>query len=82
MDKRKINVGPSPIWKKEGWTGLDHKTSKVDKDAIIGDAQNIPVAAGDCSVLFCSHLIEHIPHYKFEKCLVEFNRVLEKDGVV
>ena len=82
MNKKKINIGPSPIWKKDGWIGLDHKTSKVDGDAIIGDAGNIPVEPKSCSILFCSHLIEHIPHYKFEKCLVEFNRVLEKDGVI
>ena len=82
MNKKKINIGPSPIWKKDGWIGLDHKTSKVDRDAIIGDAGNIPVDPKSCSILFCSHLIEHIPHYKFEKCLVEFNRVLEKDGVI
>ena len=82
MNNIKLNVGPSPIWKKDGWLCLDHKPSKVDNESIIGDASNIPLDPESCSILFCSHVIEHIPHYKLEECLVEFNRVLQKDGKI
>ncbi len=82
MNGIKLNVGPSPIWKKDGWMTLDHKPSRVDQHAILGDADNIPVEADSCKTIFCSHVIEHIPNYKFEKILVEFNRVLETDGIV
>jgi len=78
----KLNVGPSPIWKKEGWTGLDHKPSRVGASTILGDADSINISSGGCTTIFTSHVIEHIPHYKFEKCLLEFNRVLEKDGII
>ena len=78
----KLNIGPSPIWQKEGWTSLDHKLSKVDKNAIKGDAENIQLESESCATVFCGHLIEHIPHYKLEKCFVEFNRVLKKDGII
>lgn len=82
MNGIKLNVGPSPIWKKDGWVTLDHKPSRVDQHAILGDADNIPLEAGSCKTIFCSHVIEHIPNYKFEKVLLEFNRVLEKDGII
>ena len=82
MSGIKLNVGPSPIWKKNGWVCLDHKPSKVDNESIIGDASSIPLDPESCSILFCGHLVEHIPHYKLEECFVEFNRVLEKDGVI
>ena len=82
MNKTKLNVGPSPIWKKDGWITLDHKLSRVDQKAILGDADNIPLGNSTCETIFCSHVIEHIPNYKFEKVLLEFNRVLKKDGIV
>ena len=82
MSSTKLNVGPSPIWKKDGWITLDHKLSRVDQKAILGDADNIPLENSTCETVFCSHVIEHIPNYKFEKILLEFNRVLKKDGIV
>ena len=82
MNSTKLNVGPSPIWKKDGWITLDHKLSRVDQKAILGDADNIPLENSTCETVFCSHVIEHIPNYKFEKILLEFNRVLKKDGIV
>lgn len=78
----KLNVGPSPIWRKRGWLGLDHKPSRVGGDVILGDASDINLESGSCDTIFCSHVIEHIPHYKFEKCLLEFNRILKKDGII
>lgn len=78
----KLNVGPSPIWRKNGWIGLDHKPSRVGGETILGDSDNINLKSNSCSVIFTSHVIEHIPHYKFEKCLLEFNRVLKKGGVI
>ena len=67
---------------KEGWLTLDHKQSRVDQKAVLGDADNIPLENKSCKTVFCSHVIEHIPHYKFEHVLLEFNRVLQKDGIV
>lgn len=78
----KLNVGPSPIWRKDGWVGLDHKSSRVGGETILGDSDNIKLKSKSCSAIFSSHVIEHIPHYKFEKCLLEFNRVLKNDGVI
>jgi hypothetical protein len=82
LSGKKLNVGPSPIWRKDGWIAIDHKPSRVDQPTILGDASNIPLDDKSCSIVFCSHVFEHIPHYKLEQILVEFNRVLEKNGTV
>ena len=78
----RLNVGPSPIWRKDGWIGLDHKSSRVGGETILGDSDNIKLKSKSCSAIFSSHVIEHIPHYKFEKCLLEFNRILKNHGVI
>lgn len=82
MNGKKLNVGPSPIWKKDGWLAIDHKPSRVDQPTILGDANNIPLEDKSCSLLFCSHVFEHIPHYKLEQIILEFNRVTEIGGTV
>jgi hypothetical protein len=78
----KLNVGASPIWSKEGWHTLDHKTRYETDRSVQGDAANIPLNGDSCTTVFTSHMFEHIPHVKLEGILLEFNRVLNKDGVV
>lgn len=78
----KLNVGASPIWRKDGWLVLDHKPSRKDQSALVGDAEDIPCRDGSCAVLFCSHMLEHVPHFKTAKILKEFHRVLEDDGML
>ena len=78
----KLNVGASPIWNKEEWHTLDHKEREQSKTSVKGDAANIPLDDGTCSTVFTSHMFEHVPHVKLEEILLEFNRVLDKDGVL
>ena len=78
----KLNVGASPIWDAEGWHTLDHKARENNDFSIAGDAANIPKDESSCSTIFCSHLFEHIPHVRLESILLEFNRVLERDGIL
>ena len=78
----KLNVGASPIWSQDGWHTLDHKEREQSKTSVKGDAANIPLDDNSCSTVFTSHMFEHIPHVKLEEILLEFNRVLAKDGVV
>jgi len=78
----KLNVGASPIWSKDGWHTLDHKTREESSSSIQGDAANIPLENDTCATVFTSHMFEHIPHVKLEDILLEFNRVLSKDGVL
>ncbi len=78
----KLNVGASPIWSKDGWHTLDHKTRDESVTSIQGDAANIPLDGNSCSTVFTSHMFEHIPHVKLEDILLEFNRVLDNNGVL
>ena len=78
----KLNVGASPIWSQDGWHTLDHKEREQSKTSVKGDAANIPLDDDSCSTVFTSHMFEHIPHVKLEEILLEFNRVLAKDGIV
>ena len=78
----KLNVGAGPNWSKEGWHTLDHKIREGSTTSIKGDAANIPLRDDSCSAVFTSHMFEHIPHVKLEEILLEFNRVLEKDGIL
>jgi hypothetical protein len=82
MKKIKLNVGASPIWAKEGWHTLDHKTREESETSLMGDASDIPLGDCSCETIFNSHMFEHIPHVKLESILIEFNRVLEKDGIL
>lgn len=82
MKKLKLNVGASPIWEKEGWYILDHKIREGSEMSIQGDASDIPLERCSCKTIFNSHMFEHIPHTKLESILIEFNRVLEKDGIL
>lgn len=81
-EKIKLNIGASPIWFKEGWATLDHKLKRSAKNAIAGDALNIDLPDGSCAVIFCSHVFEHIPHYKLPLVISEMNRVLMPRGIL
>ena len=78
----KLNVRASPIWNKDGWHTLDHKFRENTETSVQGDASNIPLDSESCSSVFTSHMFEHIPHVRLEDILLEFNRVLNKDGIL
>ena len=80
--KTKLNVGASPIWNKDGWVSLDHKATRNSGKYIKGDASRINLKDNSCAIIFCSHVLEHIPHYKIQKVLIEFSRVMEKGGIL
>jgi hypothetical protein len=82
MEKIKLNLGASPIWYKNGWLVLDHKLKKTTKEAIAGDASRIDLPDNSCKIVFCSHVFEHIPHYKLPLVLSEINRILVPGGVL
>lgn len=82
MKKIKLNLGASPIWVNKDWHILDHKLKKTFGKKIAGDAENIRLKNSSCSVVFSSHVFEHIPHIKLPLVLAEINRVLEKGGIL
>ena len=77
----KLNVGASPIWKKDGWHVLDHKLTQNSEFGITGDADKIGLPDESCDVVFCSHVFEHIPHVKLPLVIAEINRILKPGGI-
>ena len=73
----KLNLGASPIWRKEGWHVLDHKLDKTEGCKVAGDATAMDLQDGSCDVVFCSHVFEHIP-----LVLSEINRILKPGGIL
>ncbi|MBF0340502.1 MAG: class I SAM-dependent methyltransferase [Magnetococcales bacterium] len=78
----KLNLGASPRWIQEGWHVLDHKLTESTGIAIAGDATNIQLPDDSCDIVFCSHVVEHIPHIRFPIVLSEINRVLRPGGIL
>jgi predicted SAM-dependent methyltransferase len=65
---------------KKGGIGLDfRKTSSVD---IVGDARMLPFKDESFDHVYCSHLIEHFSHQEVRNVLVEWIRVLKREGVI
>lgn len=77
----KLNVGGGSRWEREGWKVLDYRATN-SKKFIKGNADKINLKKNTCGIIFCSHVIEHIPHVRLEKVFLEFNRVLKKKGVL
>jgi len=82
MNNIKLNVGASPIWSKDGWFALDHKAIRSNAMTVAGTAEKIDLPDNSCSVIFCSHVFEHIPHSRLEFVLAEFQRVLNEGGIL
>jgi hypothetical protein len=78
---KKFNLGAGHSWKKEGWEVLDHdvvaKPFNLRKQAWI-----LPYRDGSFEIVFCSHVIEHISHFKIEPVLCEINRVMQRGGIL
>jgi predicted SAM-dependent methyltransferase len=65
---------------KKGDIGVDfRKTSSVD---IVADARMLPFKDASFDHVYSSHLIEHFSHREVRNVLVEWIRVLKKEGVI
>jgi predicted SAM-dependent methyltransferase len=65
---------------KKGDFGLDaRRTSSVD---IIADARKLPFKNGSIDHVYSSDTIEHFSHLEIRSVLVEWVRILKKDGVI
>ena len=78
--EKKLNLGAGGNWSKSGWEVLDHGTKTLFQPR--GQAWALPYPDETFEIIFSSHMIEHISHYKIEQVICEINRVLKVDGVV
>ncbi|HKQ45303.1 MAG TPA: class I SAM-dependent methyltransferase [Rhizomicrobium sp.] len=78
-DLRGLNLGAGPFWRRSGWETTDHKKHWWQR----GDTAwrlNFPAESFD--LVFSSHMLEHIPHFKIDAVLKECNRVLKTGGMI
>ena len=81
LTARKINIGAGQGWYREGWEVLDnvpgdysmwwkHKAKCWDTN----------LTSNTYDAVFTSHMLEHVPHFRTEKTIAEFNRALKVGG--
>lgn len=83
MSKRKINIGGGNLWFKEGWEILDNAPVEYGKPwQHQGKCWNSGLSDNTYDIVFSSHMLEHVPHFRLEKTIAEFNRIMKDDGVL
>ena len=60
------------------WTHLD--AMKMDHIEIVGDFGTIPLEDNSCSEIYIGDIIEHVPPWRYDEVLKEWNRVLVMGG--
>ncbi len=80
---RRVNVGAGR-WYVRGWETVDYYVPSPYADVRLDlrDRPVLPYADGSCGVIYCSHVLEHLPDVSVRHALAEFARVLEPGGVV
>lgn len=76
---KKINIGISD-WKKQGWDSIDHNDARLF--SLPYQIWRMPYPDETYEIVFCSHVIEHISHFKIEQAICEINRIMTKNGVL
>ena len=83
MEIKKINIGAGNAWYAPGWESLD-----FDKKFFIRSSQHHGVAwrtklpSNTYDLLFAGNILEHVTHYRIEKVLAEFNRIMKIGGTI
>jgi len=81
VKNRKLNLGAGKNWQKDGWEVLDH-SMKAASCGLKEQAWELPYKDFSFDCVFCSHMFEHISHFRIEKVICEINRVLARDGIL
>jgi predicted SAM-dependent methyltransferase len=80
---RKINIGAGTAWQARGWEVLDNMPGVYGQPWIHrGKAWDSGLPSEAYDIIFTSHMLEHIPHFRLEKTIAEFNRIMRAGGVI
>ena len=82
--EKKINIGAGYDWKVDGWCTLDNAPlkGKLKKNQFFGKCWDSKFDDNSFDIIFTSHTLEHVPHFRLEKTISEFNRILKTGGVL
>lgn len=80
---RKINFGAGPNWYKENWEVLDNGTANYDPIwKHRGKCWDSKLPDNTFDILYTHHMLEHVPHFRMEMVIAEFNRVIKIGGTL
>ena len=78
--ERRLEIGPGPR-RIEGFETLNVVGGR-DTDYVYDAAKRLPFANGTFSLIYASHVLEHVPWYRVEECLKEWVRILKPGGSI
>ena len=80
---KKINIGSGLSWYYDNWEVLDNGSGDYKETwQNKGKCWDSKLESNSYDVVFTSHMLEHIPHFRLEKTISEFNRILKKNGIL
>ena len=80
---RKINLGAGTTWYAEGWEVLDNAPGQYKQTwKHRGKCWDSRLPSDTYDIVFTSHMLEHIPHFRTEKSIAEFNRIMKIGGTL
>tara|TARA_R110002074_G_scaffold402247_1_gene605658 strand:- start:231004 stop:231891 length:888 start_codon:yes stop_codon:yes gene_type:complete len=83
MSNRKINFGGGNTWFAEGWDVLDNAPVEYGKSwQYKGKCWDSNLPDDTYDIVFSSHMLEHVPHFRLEKTIAEFNRIMRVGGTL
>lgn len=75
---RKINIGAGSSWYEEGWELLDNGSGGYHEPwKHKGKCWDTGLPDDTYDIIFTSHMLEHVPHFRIEKTIAEFNRIMK-----
>lgn len=77
---RKLEIGPGAI-RLPGFETLNILGGK-GVDYLYDAARRLPFKDGTFSLVYASHVLEHVPWYRTQACLNEWARVIEQGGAL
>jgi len=80
---RKINIGAGTTWYAAGWDVLDNAPGKYKEPwKHRGKCWDSGLPSDTYDIVFSSHMLEHISHFRMEKMIAEFNRIMKVGGTL
>jgi len=80
---KKINVGAGARWHESGWEVLDNGSGDYSPAwKHKGKCWDSGLPSSTYDIVFCSHMLEHVPHFRLERTIAEFNRILKVGGTI
>ncbi|GFK94871.1 hypothetical protein NNJEOMEG_02719 [Fundidesulfovibrio magnetotacticus] len=81
--QRKINIGGGLSWGRPGWDVLDGQAGVYREPwQHHGKVWNTRLPSGVYDVVYTSHTLEHVPHFKIEQSMAEINRIMRPGGLL